>query len=276
MGYAEFGDPGGRPVLYFHGYPGSRLEAAFAGPDALVRGVRLIAVDRPGVGLSDYQPRRELLHWPGDVSDLADALSLEKFSVVGISGGGPYAAACAWTIPERLDGAAIVCGLGPIHGPGEAEGVTWFHRVLFGFAHRGAPLLRVSLGALGMFLRRRPDIIFRYLPRYLPEPDRMALKDESFRRALSESLGEAFSQGGRGLAREAWIYARPWGFSLRQISMEVDLWHGEEDSEVPVAMGRFVAAAIPRCRARFLPGEGHLSIIQRHLGDLLDKGTLKR
>jgi pimeloyl-ACP methyl ester carboxylesterase len=95
LGYAESGAPAGRAVLYFHGHPGARLEAGFLADPATRANVRLIGVDRPGMGLSTYQPGRRLLDWPADIAALADALAIERFAVVGLSGGGPYALACA-------------------------------------------------------------------------------------------------------------------------------------------------------------------------------------
>src|SRR5512138_1016983 len=113
LGYVDYGDPSGRALLYFHGHPGSRREAAFLARQADEAGVRLVGVDRPGMGLSTYKPRRRLLDWPGDVTELADALRIDDFAVVGFSGGGPYAAACAFAIPERVTACGLVASVGP-------------------------------------------------------------------------------------------------------------------------------------------------------------------
>ncbi len=107
LGYAEWGDTDGRPLLYFHGWPGARVEGRLGAEVARAKGIRFIALDRPGMGLSDYQPRRTFVDWPIDVAELAAALGLDRFAVLGISGGGPYAAACAWKLSERLTGAGI-------------------------------------------------------------------------------------------------------------------------------------------------------------------------
>ena len=114
LGYAEYGDPEGKPLFYCHGFPASRLEAALLDPSARKAGVRVVAADRPGCGLSDFQPDRRIGDWPGDVVELAGALGIDRFAVVGVSGGGPYALACARKIPQRLTAAAVVCGLGPV------------------------------------------------------------------------------------------------------------------------------------------------------------------
>ncbi len=115
---AEFGDPHGRPVLLFHGTPGYRRNPWATDAELRSVGVRLIAPDRPGVGGSTPQPRRRLLDWPDDVRQLADALGLERFAVVGFSNGGPHAAACAFRLGPRVSGTALVAPMPPLDGPG--------------------------------------------------------------------------------------------------------------------------------------------------------------
>ena len=101
--YAEYGDPSGKPFFFFHGLPGSRRQRHPDNSIASEIGARIIAIDRPGYGLSDFQPGRKLLDWPGDVAQLADCLKIEQFSAIGVSGGGPYLLACAYKMPERMD-----------------------------------------------------------------------------------------------------------------------------------------------------------------------------
>src|SRR6266536_1812907 len=108
LAYTHYGDPNGQPVMYFHGWPGSRLEAELVSGEARTAGALVIAVDRPGMGGSDFQRGRRLLDWADDVVALADALQLERFAVLGVSGGGPYALACAHAIPQRVSAAATV------------------------------------------------------------------------------------------------------------------------------------------------------------------------
>ena len=115
LGYAEYGDPEGKPVFHFNGYPGTRFEAKLISDAAVRVGVRLIGIDRPGMGLSDFQPGRQILDWPDDVIELADALGLDHFSVVGVSGGGPYSASCAFKISDRLSACGIIAGTPPMN-----------------------------------------------------------------------------------------------------------------------------------------------------------------
>lgn len=122
LGYAEYGDPGGPALFYFHGFPGSRLEARLGDAVAARNGVRLIALDRPGFGLSHFKPGRTISEWPDDVVELADALGIDRFAVMGVSGGGPYVAACALKIPHRLIGAAMVSSTAPSDAPWDWPG----------------------------------------------------------------------------------------------------------------------------------------------------------
>jgi pimeloyl-ACP methyl ester carboxylesterase len=255
----------GRPqrpaLLYFHGWPGSRAEGRFGDQAAKARGVRLVAPDRPGMGRSDFLPRRRFLDWPDDVSQLADALGLERFAVFGVSGGSPYVAVCAWRLPQRLTGAGIASGFGPLDLPGVTAGMSRQNRLLFGVVGRLPVVPRLLMAAMAMSASRRPG---RVLERGLAAAvDRPYLARPALQEVLAQSLVEAFRRGSRGAAWELGLYGRPWGFRLAEIRVPVHLWHGEQDGNAPVAMGRQLAAAIPDCRASFFPGEGHLHFVDR-------------
>jgi pimeloyl-ACP methyl ester carboxylesterase len=261
LGYAEWGDPAGGPLLFFHGWPGSRVEGRLGDDAAKASGVRLIAVDRPGMGLSDFQPRRAFVDWPSDVVQLAEALGLDGFAVLGISGGGPYAAACAWKLSDRLTRAGIVSGLAPLSVPGVIAGMGRRNRLTLQMVGHLAVLRRILMTAVAASVARSPD---RVLERGVAATvDKSYLRRPEVREVLAKSLSEAFHSGSSGPAWEMGLYARPWGFPLEDIRTPVDLWHGEQDANAPVAMGRFLAASIPECRARFYPGEGHLHFVDR-------------
>jgi pimeloyl-ACP methyl ester carboxylesterase len=261
LGWAEWGDPSGRPLLYFHGWPGSWAEGRFGDQAAKAHGVRLIAPDRPGMGRSDFQPRRRFLDWPDDVTQVTDALGLERFAVVGVSGGGPYVAVCAWRLPQRLTRVGIASGFGPLDAPGVTAGMSRQNRLLFQVAGWLPVLPRLLLATMAISAIRWPD---RVLERGLAAAvDRVYLQRPQLRAVLAQSLVEALRGGGRGAAWELGLYGRPWGFHLEEIGVPVHLWHGEQDGNAPVAMGRYLAGAIPGCRASFFPGEGHLHFVDR-------------
>jgi pimeloyl-ACP methyl ester carboxylesterase len=275
LGYGEWGDPAGKPILYFHGYPGSRYEAALAHEAATRIGIRLIALDRPGMGLSTPKPHRRLLDWPDDVLEAADFLQIERFAVVGMSGGGPYAAACAYKIPERLTTCSIVAGLAPLQYGG--KDMTFQIRLVF-WAARYAPwLYEVVLKTPINRYRQNPDKMEKMLLDRVyrsPEPDRVYLAKPEIRAAIMRYTEEAFRQGTAGPVYEGGLYTRPWGFEPESIAFKrIALWHGDLDRSVPVSMGRAMAQRIPNVRATFYPNEAHLSIGLNHMEEILGWGS---
>jgi pimeloyl-ACP methyl ester carboxylesterase len=270
LAYTEYGDPTGAPVFYFHGTPGSRLEPH---PDAdriAALKVRVIVADRPGYGLSDFQRGRKLLDWPADVAQLADALRLERFAVLGLSGGGPHAMACAYGLTGRVTRAALVSSPSPMDAPGIFEGMAAMNRQSFALDRRLPwPLLRLMYQLQGRAIQRAPEKLVQALHAQMSAPDQQVLDDPGIRQAFVEDIGAAYRAGTRAHAWESRIIARDWGFRPHDIRAETQLWHGETDTLAPVAMGRYLAATIPGCRATFFPTEGHLSTYFNHFEAIL-------
>jgi pimeloyl-ACP methyl ester carboxylesterase len=147
LAYAEYGDPNGSPVMLFHGNPSSRLSWGLIPGSPFRPRLRLIAPDRPGFGRSDFQPGRQLLDWPDDVCELADVLGLNRFAVLGVSGGGPATLACAWKIPQRLTAVGVVSSPCPTDVPGVTEGMSRTNRMLFLLAKHAPALVRLNMAA---------------------------------------------------------------------------------------------------------------------------------
>ena len=270
LGYAEFGTPSGEPVFVFHGFPGSRLDAAMEGSIRASCEARLIAIDRPGFGLSNFKPHRTMADWPADVVELADALGLGRFSAMGISGGGPYAAACARFIPDRLKSVAIVAGVGPFQAPGVKEGMMLANRLLFSISAYVPWFVGFIMTKMLKRMLRNPEEFARRMGSALPEVDRVVMTRPDIRDALIASLQEAMRQGSRGISQESALFARPWGFDLCDIKMEVLLFQGELDVNVPPVMGRYQASQIPNCIARYFPDDGHLSLAVERQPEILE------
>ncbi|UCB42416.1 MAG: alpha/beta hydrolase [Dehalococcoidales bacterium] len=265
LGYAEYGAPDGKPVFYFHGFPGSRLDWLLADADnsAAELNARIIAVDRPGYGLSDFKRGRKILDWPDDVIELADVLNIDYFAVMGFSGGGPYAASCAYKIPGRLMATAIACGMGPAEAPGIKEGTCWI------FPGKPSLIRKLILILSSMGLRKNPDQFLARSKKALPEKEGLLLDQPEVAKAYIDMLREAFQSGIRGANQEASLYTRPWEFRLQDITTEIHLWHGELDLSVPISVGRYVADAIPNCHAIFLEDEAHISLPYNHIKEIL-------
>jgi pimeloyl-ACP methyl ester carboxylesterase len=263
LGYAQYGRPGGEPIFYFHGHPGSRLEGRFAHSAAAAADFLVIALDRPGLGLSDAQPGRALTDWPADVAEAADKLGFSQFSVAGASGGGPYALACAARLASRISRVAVISGVGPYQVHGITRGMRWQNRVGFQFGSRWPTLAAVLMRSMRRSVTDRPERTIDALARAMSPADAEIVRRPDVRDILIADLVQAFRQGSDGATHDMVLLGRPWGFSLREVKPAVYLWQGEADTLVPPAMGRYLAAQLPNCRATMLPGEGHLLIIDR-------------
>ncbi len=276
LGYSECGDPNGRPLFVFHGWPGSRKDALMLAKMAEKHRFRVIAADRPGMGLSDFQPGRRFLDWPDDVIALADKLGVEKFAVWGTSGGSPYALSCAYAIPARLSGCAIVCGLGPydpktstMQGPVKtifaiARTLPWLLQ----------PLIWLAMGRMANDPAKIKKMMAR-VTKKMPNQQQELFKDLGVVEFLTDSMIECFRQGSKGAALDSSLNASSWGFDLSAITLdEVFLWHGEKDINAPVAMGKAMADAIPCCKSVFYPDDDHYSVLINRKDEIME--TLSR
>jgi pimeloyl-ACP methyl ester carboxylesterase len=269
VGYAEAGDPGGYPVLHLHGTPGSRLEVGLpaARRAAEELGIRLIAPDRPGVGLSPFRGY-SLRDYPQLVRDLAAALGLGRFAVTGVSSGGKYACACAWALPGLVTRAVLASSTCSSDLPGAKATWSTEDRLVYTLASRAPWLLRLMYAKLVHDVRRDPAAIFPLMKGLGPtDQDIMARQD--FRQVFGANVAEAFRQGSRGPAHDQKLEARPWGVPLGQIRVPIQIWHGQDDRLVSPQQSRILAAALPDATTHFVPGQGHLMLAGDHAKDAL-------
>jgi pimeloyl-ACP methyl ester carboxylesterase len=272
LAYAEYGRPSGRPIVYCHGAPSSRVEGDLIvdTTTATELGARVIVPDRPGVGRSTYQRSRRILDWPSDVEDLAAALGLDKFVVVGSSGGSPYAAACALRLASRVRVLGLIGAIAPLDVAGMSAALSGPLRVMFRLSRFAPPLLRGVFRLNLRAMRNGGAASGERMAAWAPEPDRTLLKQPEIRNAFAACFQEACREGSRGAVTDLGLIARPWGFDLRDVRVPTYLWHGERDRNVPVAHGRYLASAILNCTATFYPDDAHLSVPLTHQRELLD------
>jgi len=269
LGYAEYGDPNGTPVFFFHGLPGSRRQRHPDESIAIGLGARIITLDRPGYGFSDFQPGRTLLDWPDDVAQLADALHIEQYAAIGLAGGGPYLLACAYNMPERLTSATVISGMGPVDDPEAMKGMMRSMRLGLGIARRVPwELIRLALEPTVRMVRLNPTAAKKFVPLSAPQADKEAFARPEIQAIDHEDLVEAYRNGAQGVYWEVVTLATPWGFRLEDIGKKIYLWHGEVDTTIPIHMGRYVARSLPDCEPRFYPGEGH-TLIYNHWREIL-------
>lgn len=268
LAYAEFGNPEGTPVLYFHGAPSSRLEPLLIGDEVWQRlGLRVVAPDRPGIGGSDFQPNRRFSDWPKDVVTLAEALGLEKFAVMGNSGGGPYAAVCAARIPERLSAAVIVSGGWQMNLPEAKNNMPFVNRIFLILAGHASPLLRLMLKAMGSSSTVEPEKELAKLKPRVPPTDYAAFEKSGRIEALHEIMRECMRNGTKGPAWDMRLYMREFDFKPSEIRVPVKLFHGELDVNAPIALVRRMVAELPNAQLITYDNESHLSTLCNHVDE---------
>jgi pimeloyl-ACP methyl ester carboxylesterase len=261
--YADLGDAGGRPVVYCHGAPGSRLDLAAMDADIAASNVRVVAIDRPGYGGSTPRPGRGWTDGVDDVLAVAEHLGLARFAVAGYSSGGPHAVGTAAVLGPRVTRLAVVAGVTDLGWDGATAG--YVHDDLATLMAIDDPDAAVAwcearygtdgsgmVGAMGE----------------LAPPDMRALADPALLQGLLTSMSEAFAQGMVGYAHDMQAEARPWSFDPGTIAAPCTVYHGEQDTIVPVTHARHTAERIPRARLVTWTDDGHLSV-QRHLPAVL-------
>lgn len=250
-------------MFVFHGTPGSRLQVSFDEKAIAATRVRFIAPDRPGYGLSAFQRGRRLADWASDMSHLADHLQIDGFSVVGISGGGPYAAACARFLPDRVRALGIVSGVGPLGDAASEQGMMIVNRLITRLARRSHYLVYPLFALSVSLFRRWPDFAIRATSGQFSTSDMETMNRPEVKSAYIASYRSAPSTTALAAAQDFSLFARDWGFRLEDITVPAHVWHGDDDRNVPVSHGRLQAARIPRARMHDCPGEGHLLALDR-------------
>ena len=265
IGFAEFGDPQGRAIFWLHGTPGARRQIPMeARVYAEEKGIRLIGVDRPGIGSSTPFQYDTVSAFADDLRTIADTLGIDKFVVVGLSGGGPYTLACAAAMPARVVAAGVLGGVAPASGPDAIGGGAMALGSLV------APVLRVAgvpmrwaAVALVWFARPVASPALDLYGRMSPEGDRRLLARPEFKAMFLDDLLNGSRKQLAAPFADVIVFARDWGFRLEQVKVPVRWWHGDHDHIVPFAHGEHVVSRLPDAQLYHLPGESHLAGLGR-------------
>jgi len=263
LGFAEFGPMGGRPLLWFHGTPGGRRQIA---PEARTlaweSGIRIVAVERPGIGDSTAHAYGSIVDFAVDIGEVCDALEIDRFAVAGLSGGGPYALACAHEMPERVTVVAVLGGVAPAAGPDAVGGGA------NGLIRTLSPLLRQTWRPLGLamqglvrVLEPAADTAIDLFARVMPPGDQRVFEDPPIRRMFQDDLILGSRQNMHAVWLDGLLFGRPWGFLLEDVRVPVFLRYGDADIIVPVDHGRHLASRLPDAELSVHPGEGHLGAL---------------
>lgn len=245
LAYLDLGDPGGRVVISNHGGLSSRLDVRPAADAAAAAGIRLISPDRPGIGGSTRQPGRTLLDWSDDVAQLADHLGADRFSVMGWSLGGPYAAACAYAQPDRVAGLALVASPIPSTWDDDGDHLNRMDRTLLELSGRAAPLDRVLFALMRTAAHRAPAAF---------------AKQSGATGDLATDLPAAVAEGlvdTAGVVDDYRVFGAPWGFDPSDLTVPVHLWQGDADELVPPSWAARLAAAITGAELTVVAGASH-------------------
>lgn len=254
LGYAEYGVANGSPVLFFHGAPGSsHIHADMADVAAQLK-IRLIAVDRPGYGSSYPHAARTLLSWAADIAALTDALALPRFSIIGFSGGTPYALACAFSLPERVTKVALVGALAPLDIPGVTEGLSPLSSGLFELARTNPGELRNTFASVAPSAAALHGVI----QSSASEWEKAVLNEHQSE--FETEFTRTLQSGIEGVASDFILYTGDWKFPLEDIKTETHLWSGTDDCYTPPAMSRYLDSHLPNSRFFTLQGEGHYAL----------------
>jgi pimeloyl-ACP methyl ester carboxylesterase len=248
-------------VFYSHGFPASRVEAVIAHRAALERGVTLVALDRPGFGASQWYPERSFEDWAGDVRLVADHLGVERFSVLGVSGGTPTAVAAAGAMPERVLSLVIVSGIAPVVNVDSLRGMNLSNKGLLLLGRHVPWLARWSVWGIAQLWRMFPGLVAIWFGVLLPAVDRSIVRRREVGVVLAKNIKEALSQGVRRAVSEFMLLASDWSPLLRQVRVPTTVWHGDADSYVPFYMGEAVHKAIAGSTFRKVVGGGHFMIL---------------
>jgi pimeloyl-ACP methyl ester carboxylesterase len=258
------GDPGGDPVFYLHGTPGSRVGPRPTDQELKDRHVWLIGFDRPGYGRSDRKESRTVADVAPDVEAIADSLGLERFAVLGRSGGGPHALACAALLPKRVTRAAALVSL----APWEAPGLDWFRGMAqsnvdaYTIAAEDPEALSVRLIRATQEITADPKSHIAVLTPEMPEADRRIVADEHIRTLLAQNFFEGLRISAEGWIDDVLAFCSPWEFDVSKIKAEIYLWHGGRDVFSPASHTKWLADRIPRAKVKFAPDRAHFGALE--------------
>lgn len=261
LGFAEFGDPQGRAIFWLHGTPGARRQIPVeARVFAEKHGIRLIGVDRPGIGSSTPYEYATVIEFADDLRVIADTLGIDKMQVIGLSGGGPYTLGCAAAMPDRVVSVGVLGGVAPTRG---ADGIGGGLMGTVGIPaapvleYVGAPLSLVAAGLIRMIKPVALPALYLYAA-VSPVGDRRLLERPEFQAMFLDDLLNGSRKQLAAPFADVVVFARDWGFRLDEVKVPVRWWHGDKDHIVPYAHGEHVVALLPDAELYPLPGESHL------------------
>lgn len=277
LSFAEYGAPRGPAIVWMHGTPGGRRQIPLEIRGlAQAQGVRIVGIDRPGIGTSTPHLYPDVVDWTRDLEILLDTLAIDTLRLIGLSGGGPYVLAAGAAMPDRVHGIGVMGGVAPTVGPDAVDGGP------IQLAVRLAPLLaatRVPLGvAITQFIRVVRPVAGSFVDLYAavqPPGDRRLLSRPEFKAMFVDDLLNGSRFQASAPLSDLLLFTRDWGFRLDEVTVPVRWWHGDGDHIVPLRHGQHVVDRLPDATLAVVDGESHLGglgIAEDVIGTLLDLG----
>lgn len=250
-------------IFYSHGFPACRFEASIAHGVARDLGLTIIAIDRPGFGGSAWYKERTFDDWADDVRLVADQLGVSTFAILGVSGGTPTAIAAAGLLAGRVSRLAIVSGVGPVSAPGALDGMNWANKGLLAIGRRFKAVGELAIGGVALVWRSVPGAAQIWFASLLPKPDIEIVSRPEVGVVLARNIREALKQGVRGVMTEFSLLISDWRPLLERVSVPTSIWHGDEDTYVPMSMAKILHKGIPGSSFHQVKGGGHFMIVDR-------------
>ena len=251
MSLSAYGDEKGKAVFFFHGWPGSRVAMGHFEKIFADKGLWMITCERPGIGKSDFQENRSILDIAKDIEEVADSLNLEKFSVIGHSGGGPYAMACAFQLSDKIDKVMLLAATSPVNRKNATKNMMFTNKLLFFIAKKSEGIFSKIVKSV---IANGEEKFLAQMESALPNSDKDVIND--MRDVVLEDIREGICQPD-GFVHDFYILAQDWGFDLSKIDKTIEIWHGTEDVNVPMQMSEYYSEVLPNASLTKLEAQGH-------------------
>ncbi|MGG8496511.1 alpha/beta fold hydrolase [Tenacibaculum sp. TC6] len=267
LGFAEYGEIDGFPIIYYHGSQSSRLEMHYDLSFVSDNNLRIISIDRPGHGISDFNQSGTILSFAEDVKELIEHLGINIFSVAGMSAGAPFVLGLTYLFPENIYKVSIISGFAPFNKKSK-QYLSKKVKIILSLAKSFPFLLKIILRLQAKQIVSNPKKTLRNFLKIMSEPDQEVLKNDLVMKVIESMFKEAFKNGSKGVAYEiSNLLVNSWGFELSNIKVPVTFWHGEKDYNVPFEWAELMTSEINQAHLNKYSEEGHL-IIFKHAREI--------
>lgn len=262
LGFAEYGKVNGYPIIYCHGSQSSRLEMHYEHSFAIENDLRIITIDRPGHGISDFNPNGSILEFARDAKQLITYLKIDRFSIAGMSAGSAFALGMSYLYPENIHKTSIISGFAPFNQE-ITKHLSSEVKIILHLAKAFPFLFKILIKIQAKQIINRPKKVLNGFLRIMSEPDQKALRNQLVINTIESMFKEAFRNGSKGVVYEiSNLLVRNWEFDLNEIQVPVTFWQGKKDNNIPYEWAQYMSSVIKEANLKEFPEEGHLLIFK--------------